>query len=470
MDTFSNISQSDITAYRDQLNKLLGIDPNATGSYSPNLQPTSMVPQSGAYTFNTLPASQNSTPMVPPVVQQPQAPTAPTAPKAPTAPTPPVQGTPTVPQNQAPQPSTYQGVSIVDYLNSVGSPTDFNSRKALAMKNGIQNYTGTAQQNTQLLNTLRGTQSNVPSATPNATPSPAVPNAQDVAQQAGAGGLSLQEWTNTQLPTPQETASIAKELGIPEAEALAFKKPSQSSQQIYEKAFATSGLSDVKAQIMRINDEITKSRAELADATGKIDENPFLTEQSRVGRGKRLLAQYEAKINNQLDQVKRLEDLYTQGVNEINNIVTRDANDFGVNQQIDQAQLNYLQKKAEVLSAQTQSKKVADNLPSYLAGKKSTDVPSLVGSAGTGYFRYDDTLKKFVQVIAPEAKISASATASTFNPTSSEKSLVGRYLNTAEGKALIGGVMLSPAELEQVMASPTRFYALLQRANEAGIY
>lgn len=50
----------------------------------------------------------------------------------------------------------YTGVSIVDFLDQSGKPSDFESRKKLAQSLGIQNYTGTASQNTQMLNTLRG--------------------------------------------------------------------------------------------------------------------------------------------------------------------------------------------------------------------------------------------------------------------------------------------------------------------------
>ena len=46
--------------------------------------------------------------------------------------------------------------SIVDFLGSVGQPNDFASRSALAQKANIANYTGTASQNTALLNMLRG--------------------------------------------------------------------------------------------------------------------------------------------------------------------------------------------------------------------------------------------------------------------------------------------------------------------------
>jgi LysM repeat protein len=50
----------------------------------------------------------------------------------------------------------YLGISVVDYLKSIGQASDFASRTALATSKGIQNYSGTADQNTQLLNILRG--------------------------------------------------------------------------------------------------------------------------------------------------------------------------------------------------------------------------------------------------------------------------------------------------------------------------
>lgn len=52
--------------------------------------------------------------------------------------------------------NTYTGSSIVDYLKSIGQDSSFANRKKLAAANGISNYTGTSSQNTQLLNILRG--------------------------------------------------------------------------------------------------------------------------------------------------------------------------------------------------------------------------------------------------------------------------------------------------------------------------
>ncbi len=46
-------------------------------------------------------------------------------------------------------------VSIVDALNSVGADSSFAYRKKIAAKNNISNYTGTAAQNTKMLNLLK---------------------------------------------------------------------------------------------------------------------------------------------------------------------------------------------------------------------------------------------------------------------------------------------------------------------------
>lgn len=61
----------------------------------------------------------------------------------------------------------YTGNSIVDYLNSVGKDSSYSNRAKLAKQYGITNYSGTASQNTQLLNTLRSQGSNVPAYTSN---------------------------------------------------------------------------------------------------------------------------------------------------------------------------------------------------------------------------------------------------------------------------------------------------------------
>lgn len=49
----------------------------------------------------------------------------------------------------------YKGVSIVDALNQIGVDSSYSYRSKLAAANGINNYRGTAEQNSQLLNLLK---------------------------------------------------------------------------------------------------------------------------------------------------------------------------------------------------------------------------------------------------------------------------------------------------------------------------
>jgi hypothetical protein len=57
----------------------------------------------------------------------------------------------------------YHGSSIVDYLEMIGEPSDFASRKIRAQKMGIPDYRGTASQNLLMLSALKGGKTEVPS-------------------------------------------------------------------------------------------------------------------------------------------------------------------------------------------------------------------------------------------------------------------------------------------------------------------
>jgi hypothetical protein len=88
------------------------------------------------------------------VAQEPKKQTTPTPAPAP-APKP--TQTPQAPQTPAKQEqSVYSGGSIVDYLGSVGQDKSYAARQKLAAERGIVNYTGSAEQNTELLKKLRG--------------------------------------------------------------------------------------------------------------------------------------------------------------------------------------------------------------------------------------------------------------------------------------------------------------------------
>lgn len=239
-----------------------------------------------------------------------------------------------------------------------------------------------------------------------------------IATQAGQAGLTPDQYNkivdNSSSVTQAESDAIAKSLGIPALEGQLFSIPSQSSQQLYDQAYSTSGLSDIKAKIQALNDSIATDRSNLTSATAQIDENPFLIESSRVGRGKRILAQAESTINNKLDQIKQLQGVYDNGINEINGIISRNQADFNTNQSVNTAKLNYLKAKAESQITNLKASKVnsATDNSSYLSNTQGK-APSVVGSATTGYFTYDPTTKKFVQVSGANGGGSTTSTKGT---------------------------------------------------------
>jgi len=55
----------------------------------------------------------------------------------------------------SPSPKSNEKISVYDYLTQIGQDGSYNNRKQLAAKLGIQNYSGTADQNLKLLNLLK---------------------------------------------------------------------------------------------------------------------------------------------------------------------------------------------------------------------------------------------------------------------------------------------------------------------------
>ena len=451
----SKITQFDIQDYRNKLSTVLG---GNTGGMStvPNMTP---VPKTTTIT----PTVSSKTPVVTPT----------TTPAPTPAPTPVAGG------------GSYT-VKAGDSLSKIASQNGLSLQQLLDLN-------PTYKQNPNLVQI--GASISLGTKSPSPTPTPANPanpqltpeqiakqESDDLAKKAGEAGLSIQEYQavldRQNYVSKDESDKLAKELGIPTVEGELFAKPSKSSEQLYQDAYASSGLADIKTKINALNDEIARERANLAEAIGQIDENPFLTEVSRVGRGKRLLEQAEQRINNKLAQVTQYQTLYDTGINEINNMVTRNQNDFNTNQTINTAKLNYLQKKLEQQVGQLGDKKKGDamgSLSSYLGGVSSGKAPTVIGNSESGFYKYDPTTKKFVQVVGQSAKTTAEIKkinsesdggGGTFKPRAEDVSLVNRFANSTEGVKL----GFTEADKARLKTDQNFFYWALQKANESGFY
>jgi len=228
---------------------------------------------------------------------------------------------------------------------------------------------------------------------------PAVDPLQTLAKTAGESGLGIDEYTklanvNSNL-SQEEQDKIQSDLGINDVENKTFALPSQSTEQLYNAKYGELGLADLKTKIADYEAQITSKKNALNQAIGKVSENPWLDEASRIGRVKRLTELANADIANVTDQYTNLKDLYNSGVNEINNYITRTSNDFANEKANNAAKLNYLTTKAEnqIKNAQAdKTSKVYRYIPDYLTG---------VNSANTAKASDDLALKGYTYVATP---------------------------------------------------------------------
>lgn len=185
----------------------------------------------------------------------------------------------TQPQQQPQQSqSTYSGPSIVDYLNSVGQASDFNSRSALAQRMGIQGYKGTAEQNTQLLNTLRQSQGQTPQQggqapgqeSPMATATPQ--NSFDAAQGMDTKGL-ITQYGSEELSVTDFLSQIKTSLGLDES-----------------------------------TKEIEKLDNMMIDEMQEVNDNPWYSEAQRSQKTKSVQERFEGKRQALVDRLKLKEN------------------------------------------------------------------------------------------------------------------------------------------------------------------
>jgi N-acetylmuramoyl-L-alanine amidase len=92
--------------------------------------------------------------------------------------------------------------SIVEYLQSIGESSSFSNRSKLAQKYGVSNYKGTAGQNLELLDRLRG------GSTPKPSPSKQVSGIRSI------GKIKIVEVNNSAIIMDKPNRTTAKRVGV----------------------------------------------------------------------------------------------------------------------------------------------------------------------------------------------------------------------------------------------------------------
>lgn len=229
--------------------------------------------------------------------------------------------------SQTPQTSQYAGGSIVDYLQSVGKPYDFGYRSQLAQQYGMTNYTGTAEQNTALLNALRG---GTTSATPYQPPAQA-----PVVQQPSNQIASQISSTQAQIADLQAQAEALKQYGLQDTEQLiksgegyiptsAYREEltgfggeeAPSLLRLYEEAYQKGGFDTKKAQIAELDKQINEAKAQVSQRT--LDERGKPIPQWMLsGRVKMEVDAANSSINSLIDQRNAMASEVNSGIEEI---------------------------------------------------------------------------------------------------------------------------------------------------------
>ncbi len=258
---------------------------------------------------------------------------------------------------------------------------------------------------------------------------------QQLASSAGQAGLGFDDYmkivSGQSGLSVDEQYRIKEALGIPALENAVFT-PSKGTEQIYKDAYKSSGLGNLKTKIEAKLKEISIIQSKYIDAEGKVNENPFLSEASRIGRLSRLEDKRQAQIGNMENEVNSLNDLYNSGINEVNSLVTRVSTDLGNQRNLDSLKLQYLLSTAEEQIKTKQAEKTNEAyqyLPDYLKAKASAQKPDTIGSNETGFYRWNPNTQTFEQVIAPSVTPNFQA-----NP------LTGELFNTKTGLGAGGGV------------------------------
>ncbi len=250
---------------------------------------------------------------------------------------------------------------------------------------------------------------NLSGGTPTKTPEQVAADLakENVAKTAGQADVSVDDFTkyfSSAGLSKEETDKIKSDLGLTTVETAAFAPPSKTTEQIYNDAYASAGLADIKKKVSDLLTEINTRKDQLNQRLLKIDDNPWLSEASRSKAVMREKDFFERSISNLTDQVNALNTTYTQGLGEVNNLVTRQSSDFKDTLALNQAKLTYLAKKAENAISAEQSSRIAKYLPTYLQAKIAATKPGTIGTAETGFYKWNPTTGKFEQVIKGTGK------------------------------------------------------------------
>lgn len=318
----------------------------------------------------------------------------------------------------------YTGTSIVDYLKSVGKDSSYESRSTLAQEKGIQGYTGTAEQNTQLLGSLREQPAPTAPISSAAKTAPIVAGSSDsvLAAQKEEEARKTKEAIENAQRIAAETdqakldkikSEIVPSVAAPSAPALTAKyEELRSSQGVVPIEAKITSIRTEKADLLAQFDKFKKAEpvgVSQGFATGRISEE----EQNIRDRIDFLTRQENAEIDNLNNKNKYIETVMKLTETDYDNAVTRYNTEFSQNIQMQTAIQNYQSKE------QAEENRIRDDARAYL-----TSVGNMVQNSGKSWDDIDAGMK--ADITAAELKAGyAPGTLEAFSKSKPNANLIG---------------------------------------------
>jgi hypothetical protein len=127
--------------------------------------------------------------------------------------------------------------------------------------------------------------------------------------------------------------------------------PAPNPTDIYNKEYQAAGAGDIKTRLDALDTTINGIRQKYTDKAGNINENPWLSEASRVGRSRILTDQMNADIGNYTNQKSQLSDLYNMALNEVKLRLGLQTDYANNTKTLQGQQLDYLQNQDKTAQA-----------------------------------------------------------------------------------------------------------------------
>ncbi|NCN39994.1 DUF3597 domain-containing protein [bacterium] len=215
------------------------------------------------------------------------------------------------------------GTSVVDYLKSTGKDSSYNSRASLATQYGITGYSGSAEQNTALLNALKkGSAPSSPSGVNDSNSATNYINANQESDQALASKSgdvpvrsSVQSYSDI-FKNLQETITGAN-----------VKPTAPSFEQTYNSLVGQYGISDLESSLNDLTNQENEIRAQFRVNKAGEEGKPVAM---NVIEGR--VSEQERASNERLDTVLREKDYITNQLKSkydvVNNIMNLKQLDY----------------------------------------------------------------------------------------------------------------------------------------------